>query len=56
MELQSKKLSKELKDLDDINDADLDSSEIPEIKALSNREVGKFYPSEEDALKNKDIN
>ena len=56
MELQSKKLSKELKDLDDINDADLDSSEIPEIKALSSREVGKFFSPEEERPNNKEIN
>jgi len=56
MELQSKKLSKELKDLDDINDADLDSSELPEVKAISSGDIGKFYPPEEDSLSNKEIN
>jgi len=55
MELQSKKLSKELKDLDDINDADLDSSELPEVKAIASGDIGKFYPPE-DSLNNKEIN
>jgi hypothetical protein len=46
MELQSKKLSKELKDLDDINDADIDTSDIPELKEFSGGNVGKFYNAE----------
>ncbi len=34
MELRSKKLSKELKDLDRINDADLDALDTAELQAL----------------------
>lgn len=53
MELQSKKLEKELKDLDDINDADIDTSENPHIQEISGGNVGKFRPGEHPA---KDLN
>ena len=42
MELQSKKLMKELKDLEMINDADIDTSEISDSLDLTSAEVGKF--------------
>lgn len=44
MELRSKKLSIELKDLDRINDADFDSSEIPGLSDLAGAEAGEFEP------------
>ena len=56
MELQSKKLMKALKDLDDINDADLDSSENPELQALTGSEIGKFHHEEKNSPKDKELN
>jgi hypothetical protein len=42
MELQSKKLMQEIKDLDMINDADIDTSELSDSLDLTSAEVGKF--------------
>ena len=53
MELHSKKLEKELKDLDEINDADFDSSDLQELKDFSGGNIGKFSHTEQ---KEKDIN
>ncbi len=44
MELRSKKLSKELKDLDRINDADLDTSDMAEISHPAGDRAGEFNP------------
>jgi len=46
MELRSKKLSKELKDLDRINDADFDTSDIQELQELAGAEAGQFAPEQ----------
>ena len=54
MELQSKKLMKELKDLEMINDADIDTSELSESLDLTSAEVGKFQ--HQAAPEDKDIN
>lgn len=54
MELQSKKLMKELKDLEMINDADIDTSEIADSLDLTSAEVGKFQ--QQAAPKDNDIN
>ena len=54
MELQSKKMMKELKDLERINDADIDTSDIPDSLDLTSAEVGKF--EYQTAPKDKEIN
>jgi hypothetical protein len=54
MELQSKKLMKEIKDLEMINDADIDTSELSDSLDLTSAEVGKFQ--HQAAPKDKEIN
>ncbi|MBT8439290.1 MAG: hypothetical protein HKP55_05860 [Gammaproteobacteria bacterium] len=54
MELQSKKLMKEIKDLDMINDADIDTSELSDSLDLTSAEVGKFQ--HQTAPKDKEVN
>jgi len=54
MELQSKKLMKEIKDLEMINDADIDTSELSESLDLTSAEVGKFQ--HQVAPKDKEVN
>jgi len=44
MELRSKKLDIELKDLDRINEADFDSSDSPDLQDLTGAEAGQFLP------------
>ncbi len=56
MELQSKKLMKELKDLEKINDADIDTSDIQKQIDLTSAEVGKFYHQKQDAPKDNELN
>ena len=56
MELQSKKLMKELKDLEKINDADIDTSEIQEQIDLTSAEIGTFYHQGKKVSKQKEIN
>ena len=56
MELQSKKLMKELKDLERINDADIDTSEIPKQIDLTSAEIGKFYHQDQNAPKDNEVN
>ena len=56
MELQSKKLIKELKDLENINDADLDTSEVSHQIDLTSAEVGKFQKNTPVQAEKREIN
>ena len=56
MELQSKKLMKELKDLEKINDADIDTSDIQEQIDLTSAEVGKFHTQQKMTSRDTEIN
>lgn len=56
MELLSKKLMKELKDLDDINEADLDTSDNPELQAITGGDVGKFLHEDKTSPTDKELN
>ena len=56
MELQTKKLMKELKDLEKINDADIDTSDIQEQIDLTSAEVGKFHHQQKNASPDREIN
>lgn len=56
MELQSKKLSKEIKDLENINDADLDTSDIQNQIDVTHAEIGKFQASGQATPEDKEIN
>ncbi|MEJ2213953.1 MAG: hypothetical protein P8Y20_07805 [Gammaproteobacteria bacterium] len=56
MELQSKKLSKEIKDLENINDADLDTSDIQNQIDTTHAEIGKFQASSKATPGDTEIN
>ena len=56
MELQSKKLSKEIKDLENINDADLDTSDIQNQIDVTHAEIGKFQATSQTAPEDWEVN
>lgn len=47
---------KELRDLEKINDADIDTSDIPKQIDLTSAEIGKFYHQDPNAPKDKELN